>query len=324
MEHRSASGDLLMYDEESFMSCMLLAGYRALLPDAALLSVQGGTPESLRARLDQVPSGALVVLLQTTPFSMNGHRIRVELWARGVKVIEHSNLGRISPDEVEHYIDAMAYDPTYYRGLGEQLRARLDTASRVVVHSGASEPLVFASSFEPCKLNTGDYRAMKNWGSQFPIGELFTEATTLENVSGHVRIYAFCDRAFFVNVPPAPITLVVHGGLVVSTINSTPAFDDVLAQITLDEGCVRVRELGLGMNRAMGPHAIVRDMGAFERAVGVHVSLGQKHGVYKKPHLPPKTARHHVDVMVALDAMDINDARVFASGGWCVPGDAGA
>ncbi|MCB2822661.1 hypothetical protein KQ904_15325, partial [Listeria monocytogenes] len=79
----------------------------------------------------------------------------------------------------EHYIDALAYDPAYFRGTGRALKDRLDRAphGRVV---GGGETLTFASPCEPAKLNIGDYSDMKNVGGQFPIGEVFTEALDLE------------------------------------------------------------------------------------------------------------------------------------------------
>ena len=79
------------------------------------------------------------------------------------------------------YIDALAYDSDYLRGVGAALKERLDQAQRCVIHSGG-EQLVFSSGFETARLNVGDYREMKNVGGQFPIGEVFTESADLEAV----------------------------------------------------------------------------------------------------------------------------------------------
>ena len=120
------------------------------------------------------------------------------------------------------YIDSLAYDADYFRGVGHALKRRIDRAQRGVVDSGG-EQLVFPSGFEPAKLNVGDYRGMRNVGGQFPIGEVFTESRDLETVSGRVRILFFGDTSFAVNRPDRPITLTVREGRVVEVLDSTPA-----------------------------------------------------------------------------------------------------
>jgi hypothetical protein len=55
----------------------------------------------------------------------------------------------------------------------------------------------------------------------------------------------------------------------------------------------------------------VSDVGAFERVCGVHLSLGARHGVHKKPHLNPREARHHVDTFVVTDRFLLDDEVVF-------------
>ena len=225
-----------------------------------------------------------MVLVQSTNFRLEAFRIRVELFKRGLKVIEHPHLSRMVGDEVGIYIDALAYDATYFRGLGSRLKGLIDRAQSGSLDSGDEACLIFGSPFEPAKLNVGDYSEMQNVGGQFPIGEVFTEARDLEAVRGRVRIFAFGDAQYRVNRPAKPITLIVESGQVIATEDSTPEFDTVLANIRADEQVVWIREIGLGLNRAFTKERSVSDIGSYERMCGVHLSLGAKHGIYGKPN----------------------------------------
>jgi leucyl aminopeptidase (aminopeptidase T) len=211
----------------------------------------------------------------------------------------------------------LAYDPDYYRGVGNRLKVCIDAAKSGVVDSGGAQ-LIFDSPFESAKLNVGDYSAMANVGGQFPIGEVFTEAKDLEAVHGRVRISMFGDTSFIVNKPAQPITLIVEKGRVVQALDSTPEFDQVLANIRAHEGEVWLRELGFGMNRAFSATRTVSDVGTYERMCGVHLSLGAKHGVYSKPIIKRKDARFHVDVFAITEGVYLDGERVYANGEWLV------
>jgi aminopeptidase len=241
----------------------------------------------------------------------------VELFKLGLKVIEHVHLSRMPGAQGGHYIEALAYDPAYFRGVGHALKARIDRARCAEVHGGDAV-LTFDSPLESAKLNVGDYGAMNNVGGQFPIGEVFTEARDLEAVSGRAQVHVFGDTAYLVNRPEAPITIIVDKGRVVGTENATPAFQEVLDIIRRDEGEVWVRELGFGMNRAFTRERRVDDIGTYERMCGIHLSLGAKHGVYAKPGFKRKDARYHIDVFVVTDAVYLDDERVYADGAWTV------
>jgi leucyl aminopeptidase (aminopeptidase T) len=177
---------------------------------------------------------------------------------------------------------------------------------------------VIAGALEPARLNVGDYAQMQNVGGQYPIGEVFTEARRLEDLHGRVRVHAFGDTSFCVNRPATPITLVIEDGCVVQALESTDEFDRVLAQIRRDEGEVLVRELGLGLNRALTRERIVNDIGTYERMCGIHLSLGAKHHAYKKPGIKKKFAKHHVDVFLVVDEFFLDGMRVYGDGEWCV------
>ena len=193
----------------------------------------------------------------------------------------------------------------------------MDVARSARVESDG-ETLHFDSTLETAKLNIGHFAGLRNVGSRFPIGEVFTEARDLESVNGRVKIYAFTDTLLRLNVPSDPITLVVERGRVVEALGSTSEFDRVLSLIRR-EGEVWLRELGFGINRAFSRDRRVADVGAFERVCGVHLSLGARHGVYKKPHFNHREVRYHVDTFVVTDRVLLDEKIVYADGAWQVP-----
>jgi aminopeptidase len=318
LEHRSPNHALVVFDGDSELSVVLTAAYRNNLPNTQFINFNHVNSPFVLAAFEQLAVGDLVVLIQSSSFRLDAFRIRVELFKRGLKVIEHPHLGRMTGDEVSRYLDALAYDADYYRGVGGALKDAIDVAPNARIDSGGGAQLHFSGALEAAKLNIGDYRGMQNVGGQFPIGEVFTEAQNLLDVQGQVRIFVFGDTRFAVNEPEHPITLEIVQGQVVSAHDSTPEFDSVLAQIRADEGCVWVRELGFGMNRALSQQRKVSDIGTYERMCGIHLSLGAKHGVYSKPNIRRASAKYHVDVFAVTEAVWLGEQQVYRNGAWHV------
>ncbi len=317
IEYSQDHAAVVVFDTRCELATVLTEAYRHCLPQARFINFDESSPEAVLASFEPLVASDLVVLIQSSSFRLEAFRIRVELFNRGLKVIEHPHLASMRNMEQQFYIDSLAYDPDYYRGVGVALKERLDRACVGVVDSGG-ERLVFQGGFEPAKLNVGDYTQMKNVGGQFPIGEVFTEARDLESVNGRVRIFVFGDTTFTVNKPETPITLTISRGRVTETMDSIEEFDRVLANIRADEGEVWLRELGFGLNRALTQHRIVSDIGSYERMCGVHLSLGAKHAIYKKPNFTRKQARHHTDVFAVTELVTLDDEVVYQDGAWKV------
>lgn len=315
--HSPNQAAVVVSDTKCALAVALTEAYRRCLPTATFIDFYAVLPEEVLAVLKSLAPSDLVVLIQSSSFRLEAFRLRVELFHQSLKVIEHPHLATMPGDQGIYYIESLAYDPVYFRGVGSALQKKIDNASRGMVDSGG-EYLIFNSRFESAKLNIGDYTDMKNIGGQFPIGEVFTEAKDLESVNGRVRIFVFGDTSFSVNKPEKPITLVVTQGRVTDVIDSTPEFDKVLANIRADEGEVWLRELGFGMNRAFSQHRLVNDIGTYERMCGIHLSLGKKHGVYKKPNFRRQDTKHHVDVFAVTHLVYLDDEIVFKNGAWQV------
>jgi aminopeptidase len=315
VQHSTEHKALVIADSQCPLAVALTQAYRRCLPTAQFIDFDCVEAPEIFAAFELLQASDLVVLIQSTSFRLKDFRIRVELFEQSLKVIEHPHLARMSGIEETYYIESLAYDPDYYRGTGHALKKMIDAASAATVDSDG-ELLIFNSPLEPTKLNIGDYTGMRNIGGQFPIGEVFTEAQDLEAVNGRVRIFAFADISFSVNKPEKPITLVITNGRVTDTIDSTPEFDCVLAKIRADEEDVWLRELGFGLNRAFTKDRIVKDIGTYERMCGIHLSLGSKHGVYKKALFKRKTTWHHVDVFAVAHLVYLDDRVVFKNNAW--------
>lgn len=316
IEHQPNKRAVIVFDTYSELSTLLAEAYRLALPEAMFIDFETATPEDILKTFEELGGGDLVVLVQSMSFRLNEFRIRVELFKKGLKVIEHPHLARMKSDEAAVYVDSLAYDSKYYRVIGPKLKAIIDKAQTAVVESGGCT-LRYESTFEETKLNIGDYTGMKNIGGQFPIGEVFTEPKNLDGVNGEVKIFAFGDTSFSVNVPDEPITLVIEKARVVGVKNSTPEFDKVIEQIKADEE-VWVRELGFGMNKAFSRDRRVLDVGTYERMCGIHISLGAKHSIYAKPGLKRREGRYHVDVFVKTDRVLLDDVAVYEHDNWVV------
>jgi hypothetical protein len=324
-KHAAPQKAVVVFDTGCELAITLTQAYRHCLPDAQFIDFDKYMPSAVLAEIGGLVASDLVVLVQSTNFRLEAFRIRVELFKRGLKVIEHPHLSRMVGAEVGYYIEALAYDPVYFRGVGNRLKAVIDQAQSGCLDSGGDQipdaRLMFSSAFESAKLNVGDYSEMQNVGGQFPIGEVFTEAQDLKAVCGRVRIFAFGDTQYRVNRPAKPITLVVESGQVVATEDSTPEFDAVLANIRADEQVVWLREIGFGLNRAFTKDRSVSDIGSYERMCGVHLSLGAKHGVYGKPNFKRGDGKYHIDVFAVTERVMLDDQVIYRNGAWAVGGE---
>ena len=316
--HDDTHQAVIVYDTDSSLSTILSDAYHTNLPNATFINFHENTPEQIRAVFDTLEAEDLVILIQSTNFRLDAFRIRVELFKRKIKVLEHPHLSRMKEEEVSHYIDALAYDMHSIREVGKALKRKMDVAHSCVIES-AGELLHFPVGFEPTKLNIGDYEPMPNVGGQFPIGEVFTESKELTALHGRAKVFAFADTTYRVNKPEKPITIIIEEGKIVACEDATPAFDEMLALIREgEEGEVWVRELGFGLNRGLTKHKIVSDIGSYERMCGVHLSLGRKHGMYAKPGFKRGDGKFHIDIFLDTTTVTLDDTVVFKDEAWVV------
>lgn len=311
IKHAAPRKALVVFDLRTPLSRLLTEAYRTALPDATFMDFDACPPEAVISAIGTLTPGDLVVLVQSANFRLAAFRLRIELFQRGLATIEHVYLERTADDaRMNTYLDALAYDPAYYGSLAHALKERIDRAKRIVVRCAGTE-LTYEGGMEPTKLNVGDYAGMKNVGGTFPIGEVFSEPTDLTMVNGEVMLFGFAGTDHLVQIHE-PFKVRVERGIL-SAPDAPPEFREILDQIRLDEE-VLVREFGLGLNNAMGKHRLLSDITAFERQKGLHLSLGEKHGIYKKPGFNPKKTRFHIDVFVDVERIEIDGEPIYANG----------
>ncbi len=317
-EHQSGQSSLIIYDNRTGLSQLLANTYHTVLPKSVSINFDESNKQNILNAINLLPKKSLVVLVQSTSFRLDDFRIRLYLFERGLKVIEHPHLGRIASCEYEIYINALAYDAAYYHTLGPALKNRLDCAKEVRLISGGKS-LVYEGPLEPAKLNIGDYRDLKNWGGQFPIGEVFTELRDLTLLNGTIFLFAFGDQQFSVCDCPDPILLDVKAGRVENITNAPQSFLNIIDDICRHEGTCWVRELGFGLNPAMTRTMRTSgDVGTFERMCGVHLSLGGKHALYPKTGFHKKKVKYHVDVFPVVDQVIVDEKIIFENGAYLV------
>ncbi len=309
---------LLIYDEQSPLSTLITAAYLHILPEAAALNFDRTPSGEILKAISRLAPNDLVILVQSDSFRLNRFRIRIDLFNRRLKVIEHPHLARMRKDEFKTYLSALAYDPGYYRSVGPALKARIDRARQIQLFSGENL-LSYDSEFETAKLNIGDYRGMKNTGGQFPIGEVFSEPKEITQVNGRVRLFAFGSKDFSVCFEEKPFSAIIENGILADAPDAPEAFHRILEDIRAEEKEVWLRELGFGLNRALTLKDRITDIGAYERMCGIHLSLGAKHALYPKPGFKPKKTKFHVDVFVTADQVEIDGETVFKDDKYFVP-----
>jgi aminopeptidase len=297
----------VLFDTEYALTQVFTDAYRAVLPNARFVEVATVTPPDIMRMFDALAPGSLVVLVQSTNFRLNEFRLRLELFKRGLKTIEHTHLNRMPPEQWDIYVDAFEYDVSYYRPMGAALKTKLDAAQKVVVTCEGTE-LVYDGPMEPSKLNVGDYRGMTNIGGTFPIGEVFTEPKDLACVNGEAMVFAYAGEDHLIRIVD-PFKIIIKKGILTSP--DAPAEFNAIMDKVREQEEVTLREFGLGLNRAMGKSRVVSDITAFERQCGLHFSVGAKHTIYAKPGLHRKHGRYHIDVFVDVQRITFEGEEIY-------------
>ncbi len=318
LKHRLSSGEqaLVIYDTENGLTNILTEAYRSVLPHAKFVDFATVSKDEAIALFDALKPRDLVVLIQTSSFRLDDFRIRLHLFKQKLKVIEHTHLYRNHEDTWDVYINALAYDPTWYREVGRKLQSKLASTNELHIEAGGAV-LTVTGGLESPKPNLGDYTGMENIGGTFPIGEVFTEAQDFSKMNGSFMVYAFAGPDFSVAMHE-PFRVDVEAGVVSGWSENAPTdFVNVVAAIKENERPL-IREIGFGLNRAITKERYVNDITAFERILGMHLSMGEKHSVYKKEGIVTHKARFHVDLFPVVDRAVADGEVIFVNGKYTV------
>ncbi len=312
IEHKPKEKALVIFDTQYGLTNILTQGYRNALPEAHFIDFDTLEKSAIIEAIDAMQPNDLVVLIQSSNFLLNEFRIRLHLFQKKLKVIEHTHLHRNSEDVWDVYINALAYDPKWYRVIGPKLKAKLESTQELRIKGGDVE-LVVTGGLETPKPNLGDYAGMENIGGTFPIGEVFTESRDFSRMNGSFMIYAYAGGDFSVNMHQ-PFRVDVHEGIVVSWQDDAPkSFVDIVEAIKLYERPL-IREIGFGLNRAITRERYLQDITAFERILGMHLSMGEKHSVFKKAGITTHKTKFHVDLFPVADCVTTDGEVIFENG----------
>ena len=136
-------------------------------------------------------------------------------------------------------------------------------------------------------------------------------------MNGSLMIYAFAGTDFNIGLHE-PFRIDIVDGLLVEWGDNTPqSFIDIVNQVKSHERAI-IREVGFGLNRAITREHYLKDITAFERTLGMHFSLGEKHTVYKKQGITADKTRYHVDLFPLVTHVYADDTLIFEHGNYLV------
>ncbi len=273
--------------------------------------------ESIKNDLISLPQWSIVVLVQSANFRLSTFRIRLELFHRGIHVIEHNHLAYIKESEFDTFAQCLQYQtPEYVRLLGVFSELFSKAKETRIVSIDGSE--LFFGPVDRVLWNTGDYSQVENkWGT-FPVWEVLTEALDLQSVHGKCLIDTYPGDDFGIRVCD-PFLLEIENGRVLPREHFPADFQKIFSMIYENENHeVLIRELGMGLNTAISTEFHLSDINFHERKIGIHLSMGKKHGLYGKKLPKTEVQRFHIDIFIALDSMYIGDKKVFENGNWIV------
>ncbi len=305
---------IIIFDLKSPLSRVLAEGYQKLLPHAININFDEQNPEELKVKIKEFTPGKLFILIESSSFRLSNFRWRLELFNRGHGVIEHAHLGSNLESETENYIDTLEYRHSEYEKAGNYLKPLIEACKKITVEC-VGTTLIYEGGMEEAKKNLADFRNMKNKGSGFPVGEVFSEPKNFDQVNGEVMIYAFANTQHRVIFPEKPFKLIIEKGCVHAE-NPPQEFQEVIDMIKTEnpDGLIRIREFGLGLNPGVSKTKRLTDISAFERVKGLHVSLGMKHDIYRKKFGEKQVQRFHVDIFPDVQKITIDDTVIFENG----------
>jgi len=306
---------LLIYDLQSPLSTQLSQAYQEAIKTYPHESINFHEvhEEFILTKFQNLPKRSLIILVESGSFRMTKHRLRADLFQQGHMVIEHARLSFTTEDQIEHYINSLNYDTPYYLKTCNKIAQLLKENKLITIKSNNNLTLTIDSKYEESIKNTGDFTENPNASAGFPIGEIFTEAKELDKINGQVLVFAtptLEHHTFFTE----PFIVTIKDGLVINH-TGPDKFNQMLEIIKNEEyNKIQVREIGFGLNKALGFTKRLDEPTAFERFAGLHFSLGLKHAMYRKKFDKNILQKYHIDIFCLVDEIFIGETKIFEKG----------
>lgn len=311
---------MVIFDTQTELSQTLKSAYEEALKNhvkKSFIDFDAQQVSEIEACASSLQPNDVVILIQSLSFRVSVYRWRLELFEKGLKVGEHVRLSQILPHEIPNYISCLTYDFPHTQPLSQKLEKLLNETSHIKVECQQGSVLEFTSRMEKPVINLGDFETGKVKGGYFPVGEIFSEAKDIEQVNGHVEVFAFPGEDHQMVFTPKPFVIRIKQGYVED--GDFPEEFQPLVQMMRSEnpdGKIPVREFGLGLNRGLSKEKRLTEATAWERVAGLHLSLGWKHGAYLKKFKSQKelNQRYHVDIYPDVKRMWISDTLIYENG----------
>ena len=155
----------VLYDAQCELSKLLSSVYaNAMESNIKVMNFDEHEPNDIKTYINnELEEDDLVVCIQTGAFYLNDYRLRLELFARNIKNIEHVHLGLMTPEQYETYVNSLSFDHTSDSGskLAYHLKERIENAKQITVTSGkpgSTKQLLYETAMETPLLNIGKIR----------------------------------------------------------------------------------------------------------------------------------------------------------------------
>jgi aminopeptidase len=300
---------VLIYDTESTLSKLLKDWYESILGEKLESKVFDPCDTEFKANLITLPRGSLIILVQSTNFRITDFRIRLELFQYWIHCVEHNHLGYYPDEQVETYINSLEYRTPEYIAATKLLTEITEYTEINTIYGSNGEVLKFWK-LESIRGNTGDYSENETKGGTFPIGEAFTEAIDLKQVNGNCRVFGYPNDAFQV-VFCDPFTVEILDGILLDNPKHPEDFRKLMDRIRSEEdGEAIIREFGIWFNPAISKQHQLSDVNWHERHLGVHLSIGKKHGIFSKKFPKWILQKFHIDLFLEVSHLQFWNTRV--------------
>jgi len=127
----------ILYDEDVELTQIITAAYGDMINEHSNIEFTNfnhHTPDDILAHLMTLKAHDCVILIQSQQFRLNEYRLRLELFKRNIKTIEHVHLNIIKPDEYQNYVESLAFSPVNYRDLALRIKAKVDKCQHILVN----------------------------------------------------------------------------------------------------------------------------------------------------------------------------------------------
>lgn len=308
---------VLVYDTDSELSELISAGYIENLQQYANVEIilfQEEKGAELKEKLLLLEEYSTVILVQSTNFRLESFRIRISLQQKNVGCIEHNHLSYIKSSQTKTYLEAISYQSNYFEKVSNFLKQTFDAGNTLkVIWSNGSE-FEISWGFEDMKQNTGNF-SLDNRYATYPIWENFTEAKDFSNVNGELYVKAFPWEDLQVVFAEKPFKITIKNSIITYKKEDIPKeLLPTFEKIEEAEWEIMMRELGFWLNKAITFENILSDVNAFERLAWFHLSLGKKHGVYRKKMSKDIVQRYHIDIFPDVEKIFVDEKLVFEKG----------